>query len=93
LARQREETPVRGAFDVRHGFHEAPHHVAVATGEQRHRETAAGGDEARGDRRLFEGDANELGLQTDLDDEVGGHEVDVVAVPTPDEVQPGGECP
>ena len=51
------------------------------------------GHEPGGDRVALERHADELGLHADLDHEVRRHEVDVVAVAAPDQVEAGGERP
>jgi hypothetical protein len=93
LARQREDSPVRVALDVRDRFDEATHHVTVGPGEQRQREAIAGRHEAGGDRLVLERHADELGLDAHLNHEVRRHQVHLVAVATPDEVEAGGERP
>ena len=56
-------------------------------------EKASSADEAGRHRVGFEGDGNQLGLDADLHDKIGGHQVDLVVVAAADQVQTGRQRP
>ena len=76
-----------------HRLDETAHHVALGAGEEGNGEASRGRHEPGGHRLVFERHADELGLHADLDDEVRGHHVHVIAVATPDQVEARGERP
>lgn len=93
VAREGGHRAVGRTLDLGDGLHKPAHHVPVGPTEDGDGEGAASGHQIGRQRTALEGDRNQLGLETDLYDQIGRHEVHLCTRTAPHQIEPRRERP